>query len=1060
MLPGYDPCDFDFFREAPVRPAGPAGAPPRSPRGEAWTPALFAALWLNRNLSLETCRALIGLLGEGELMEVGAGERFSLEEKAAIIVSGRVKMVMGCAIGHTHLRDGQWIGLEKALVGTLSGDFEGPQGASRLEAIESAEVLAIPVASLVGLMKAREDLEVFVAVQVFHLLGEDPAWRGLLRRYDGGAARGEGGLGRVKLHHELERPERWVERLAQTSFLELLNPEDRALLLQSSSLYRETGVGGDVYLPAGRASDKVGLILRGEALSFLPDGQGEAPTMVARASGGDLLGYGNLASASERTPTPSLRPDSDPMAAMRLVPEPRRTDIHLKKDTVVLEFPWAVLRWLLFEKKVIWRRVCADLSVGVLTTARGQGEVFVFHSDAASSGKRTLARGAAMALTILEEGVAAEPICLIDLKSSEETIRVFGADPDRDKRFCHADLEDGAEDDFDYWIVDVSVGQGAPLRIIGCDDLTRTGSLVRYFREQGEARYILVATDSDSTGRDVLEHFIELGCAMVWIIEDAHAVFDYPRPRHLIRAELLNDAFIERELARVGKVMGDLSYPGATTMPESLGWARHVLRVPFDKAGAAHFKASTPEAFFRDEPLGERSPLRRAFERLARMMRGRTVGLALGGGGSWGFTHIALIKALEAREVPIDYISGTSFGALVAGLYAAGGTGALERLLRWSDKDPGAPEGGAGGGFCRALCRAWTDLNASRLSRRVSSAVFNSHHLQTLVDDILQEHFEPERRVQGEARPFEALMIWLAQSVLTDDMLHFVVYRDGGEPRMLARNLLKGRQWDPVGNKHFEQEAMRTTLSYSKRRHFLIGTTPIPFIPLGADVIQDTSMPLVSGTVGLGVRLASCLPPVYPALWSSEARLIDGALIEFVPAQATRQKGADFVIASNVIPTNSKLLEKLQKHLIEGVTRQFGGINGLIEPFKPALGSLQRLGLLPTFSRLDNAASWDKQIENRYRRSFTLRLVDSIKGFYLMSWKAGQDKGAKHANYIVDMQPTDFDMMEFWRGREIVARYTALIEDEGLAESIYNLWCNPDDWDENDAFNVRLSDRA
>jgi len=48
------------------------------------------------------------------------------------------------------------------------------------------------------------------------------------------------------------------------------------------------------------------------------------------------------------------------------------------------------------------------------------------------------------------------------------------------------------------------------------------------------------------------------------------------------------------------------------------------------------------------------------------------VGLVLSGGGAKGLAHIAVIRALEENGIPIDYIAGTSMGAIVAGLYAAG----------------------------------------------------------------------------------------------------------------------------------------------------------------------------------------------------------------------------------------------------------------------------------------------------------------------------------------------------------------------------------------------------
>lgn len=50
----------------------------------------------------------------------------------------------------------------------------------------------------------------------------------------------------------------------------------------------------------------------------------------------------------------------------------------------------------------------------------------------------------------------------------------------------------------------------------------------------------------------------------------------------------------------------------------------------------------------------------------------RKIGLALGGGGGKGSAHIGIITALEALHVPIDVLTGTSIGGLVAALYAVG----------------------------------------------------------------------------------------------------------------------------------------------------------------------------------------------------------------------------------------------------------------------------------------------------------------------------------------------------------------------------------------------------
>lgn len=52
--------------------------------------------------------------------------------------------------------------------------------------------------------------------------------------------------------------------------------------------------------------------------------------------------------------------------------------------------------------------------------------------------------------------------------------------------------------------------------------------------------------------------------------------------------------------------------------------------------------------------------------------KAQKVGLVLSGGGAKGMTHIGIIRALEENNIPIDYIAGTSMGAIIGSLYAMG----------------------------------------------------------------------------------------------------------------------------------------------------------------------------------------------------------------------------------------------------------------------------------------------------------------------------------------------------------------------------------------------------
>ncbi|MFQ5629477.1 MAG: patatin-like phospholipase family protein, partial [bacterium] len=65
------------------------------------------------------------------------------------------------------------------------------------------------------------------------------------------------------------------------------------------------------------------------------------------------------------------------------------------------------------------------------------------------------------------------------------------------------------------------------------------------------------------------------------------------------------------------------------------------------------------------------------------------IGLALSGGGAKGLAHIGVLKVLEEIGMPIDYIAGTSMGAVVGALYSIGySSNTLDSLvthLDWSE---------------------------------------------------------------------------------------------------------------------------------------------------------------------------------------------------------------------------------------------------------------------------------------------------------------------------------------------------------------------------------------
>jgi predicted acylesterase/phospholipase RssA/CRP-like cAMP-binding protein len=64
--------------------------------------------------------------------------------------------------------------------------------------------------------------------------------------------------------------------------------------------------------------------------------------------------------------------------------------------------------------------------------------------------------------------------------------------------------------------------------------------------------------------------------------------------------------------------------------------------------------------------------LQQGVERIVHHLRGVRIGLVLGGGAARGMAHLGVLKALEQHGIFVDMLAGTSAGAMVSGLYAAG----------------------------------------------------------------------------------------------------------------------------------------------------------------------------------------------------------------------------------------------------------------------------------------------------------------------------------------------------------------------------------------------------
>jgi predicted acylesterase/phospholipase RssA/CRP-like cAMP-binding protein len=184
-------------------------------------------------------------------------------------------------------------------------------------------------------------------------------------------------------------------------------------------------------------------------------------------------------------------------------------------------------------------------------------------------------------------------------------------------------------------ILGADIAQGPP-------DAARPGSLNALLQDlERDHRYIVYAADpspSEWTRRSLRQ------ADLVLLVADA----TMPPPGHALEAGPLTEAgqgtMARRELVLVHR-RGTERASGAAAWLDAVPVSAH-----------HHVRAD------RDAD----------YQRLARFVTGRACGLVLSGGAARGLAHLGVMKALEEAGVPMDFVGGTSIGAVVGAFLAQG----------------------------------------------------------------------------------------------------------------------------------------------------------------------------------------------------------------------------------------------------------------------------------------------------------------------------------------------------------------------------------------------------
>lgn len=216
------------------------------------------------------------------------------------------------------------------------------------------------------------------------------------------------------------------------------------------------------------------------------------------------------------------------------------------------------------------------------------------------------------------------------------------------------------------------------------------------------------------------------------------------------------------------------------------------------------------------------------------------IGLVLSGGGAKGAAHIGVLKYIEEAGIPIDYIAGTSMGAIVGGMYALGySPDEIFSLISSVD---------------------WGQLMSNNVDRKKIS--FSSKQDKNSL--ILSLPFSLKTRKEDiRSRSF--------RNSLPDGIIS-------------GNNIINFFNSLAVG--------------YSDSLSFK--DLPIPFICMATNVINGKAEVLDRGEFTKALRASMAIPIVFDPVKIGKTLYTDGGLVVNFPAEQCRAMGADYIIGVSV----------------------------------------------------------------------------------------------------------------------------------------------------------------
>jgi NTE family protein len=227
-------------------------------------------------------------------------------------------------------------------------------------------------------------------------------------------------------------------------------------------------------------------------------------------------------------------------------------------------------------------------------------------------------------------------------------------------------------------------------------------------------------------------------------------------------------------------------------------------------------------------------------------LKAQKVGIVLSGGGSRGITHIGVIKALEDNNIPIDYVTGTSMGAIVGSLYAMGNS--PDEIIEILKSD---------------------DFKRWSTGEMDPKYVYYYHNA------------DPKPRI-------------LDLSIRLDDIESLNL-----KPNFLPTNFVSPRQMNFAFVPLFAQASAVSKCNFD--------SLFIPFRCVASDTYRKEAVVFRNGVLGDAVRASMTFPFMFKPITIDNRLLFDGGIFNNFPVDVMRSDfNPDFIVGSVVVNNPSK----------------------------------------------------------------------------------------------------------------------------------------------------------